>query len=251
MKKQKYLILILFLLFSGLVFARPVLVAHRGANQEADENTIKAYQLAIDYRVDYIECDPRLTRDGVFIIMHDPEVDRTTNGTGRVADMTLKQIQRLRTKNGERVPTLKQVLEWAKKNPAGVYLDTKEPTVSALEKMVQLVKETGMEKQVIFGLWHLNQLKWLESNYPKLVSCISYPWPPASLKRLKKLGADWVGTLTSLATRTMLNRAHRLGLKVITMPINDPEVMKKKLQAGLDALQTDDPKIFYQINLLK
>jgi len=175
--------------------------------------------------------------------MHDPTVDRTTNGKGKVKNLTFKEIKSLKTKNGETIPTLKKVLAYAKKQNAGVYLDTKEKSISALQKMVELVKEYQMEDKVIFGLWHLNQLKWLENNYPELVSCISFPFPALTLEQAKRYGADWVGTLIALATKFLIKRAHRLKLKVITMPINDIEIMKKKYQLGIDAIQTDDPRL--------
>jgi len=223
--------------------AKPVWVAHRGDNAEADENTIKAYQLAAGYGVNYIECDPRLSKDGVFISMHDPSVERTTSGTGKIAGMTLAQIKSLRTKNGEQVPTLEEIFNLAKAAGVGVYLDTKGKDIDYLKLLTDFVLKNGMEKKVIVGLWDLKQLEWLNENHPDMESCISWPWPSSSLAKLKKLGADWVGTTVSLATKKMIASAHQQGLKVITLQINDLKTISQKISFGIDAVQTDDPRL--------
>jgi len=222
---------------------RPLLIAHRGAQIEADENTIKAFEIAIQRGVDYIETDPRLTKDGVFVMMHDSSVARTTNGTGEVSKMTLAEIKSLRTKNGEQVPTLEEVFQFAREHNIGVYLDTKEKELSAIKKLVEQVISAGMTDRVILGLWQLNHLKWVEKHHPEIVTCISWPMPPVSLKHLKKINADWVGTLVSFASKEMIEKAHKRGLKVITLEINDADTIRKKIEFGIDAILTDDPRL--------
>jgi len=223
--------------------SKPIWVAHRGDNAEADENTIKAYQLAIGYGVNYIECDPRLSKDGVFVSMHDASVERTTTGTGKIADMTMEQVKSLRTKNGEPVPALEEIFNLAKASGVGVYLDTKGKDIDYLNLLADFVLKNGMEKKVIVGLWNIKQLKWLNENHPEMESCISWPWPAGSLAKLKKMGADWVGTTVPLATKKMIASAHKQGLKVITLQINDPKTISQKISFGIDAVQTDDPRL--------
>ena len=97
---------------------RPVaVIAHRGASGEFPENTIPAFQAAIDLEVEMIEFDVQLTRDHGLIVLHDAGVDRTSDGTGTVADMDLSQIRQLDAGSwfsdhfaGERFPTLKETL---------------------------------------------------------------------------------------------------------------------------------------------
>ena len=221
----------------------PILVAHRGASHLADENTLKAYALAAEYGMDYIECDPRLTKDGVFVIMHDTTVDRTTNGNGEVSKLTLTEIRSLRTKNGEQIPTLEEVLALAKEKDIGIFIDTKVNEIPAFEKKIDLIKKFGMEEKVIVGLWWQDAQKWMEKNYPEIATCLSWPAPIPSLKGVKKTGAEWVGALVPHATESMIKNAHKAGLKVITMPINDPEQIRQKIQYGLDVVQTDDPRL--------
>ena len=81
--------------------ARPMVVAHRGASIEQPENTIEAFEAAIDAGADAVEFDVRMTADGHAVVMHDPDVSRTTDGTGLVSEMTLEEIRKLG------VPTLR------------------------------------------------------------------------------------------------------------------------------------------------
>jgi glycerophosphoryl diester phosphodiesterase len=243
-----YLILLLFLLayhVSADVWpeGRPVYVSHRGANREADENTLKAYAIAAEYGMDFIECDPRLTRDRVFVIMHDATVDRTTNGHGRVKDMTLEEIKALRTAHGEQVPTLREVLELARDRELGIYLDIKVFTPESLELMLELLDEYDMADKVFMGFYKRAGVKYIEEKRPEIVTDPAWPLAVITLKQAERLGADFVGTLSQFATRRMVKRAHRHGLKVITMPVNDPEKIEKQRSIGLDAIQTDLPEL--------
>src|SRR3954453_8427155 len=94
--------------------------AHRGAKTVAPENTIAAYEAAVKAGADYIELDVRRTRDGKLVIMHDSTVDRTTNGHGAVADLTSEGIETLDAGQGQRVPTFREALLWAKQR--GVHI---------------------------------------------------------------------------------------------------------------------------------
>jgi glycerophosphoryl diester phosphodiesterase len=86
------------------------IIAHKGASGHAPENTMAAFQLALDHRADGFELDVKLSKDGHVVVIHDSTVDRTTNGTGRVNQLTLTQLQALDAGNGERIPTLEEVL---------------------------------------------------------------------------------------------------------------------------------------------
>jgi glycerophosphoryl diester phosphodiesterase len=226
---------------------RPILVAHRGANLEADENTLKAYKLAIQYGMDYIECDPRLTKDGVFVIMHDGNVNRMTNNTGKISDMTLAEIRALKTKNGEQIPTLEEVLSLAKEKGVRVYLDTKAYDDSYMEQLITQVKKAEMGDNVMAGLWTLEQLKFMQKKYPEIAKSIPYPTPISNMKTAKKLGANWVGTVLEQATDTAIKKADEAGLKIITMPINDKEIIVREIKAGMQIIQTDDPKLLCSV----
>jgi len=90
---------------------KPKIIAHRGASAHAPENTMTAFQLALDLGIDGVELDVMLSRDGQVVVIHDDTVDRTTDGTGNVRDLTLAELKKLDAGEGEQVPTLVEVFE--------------------------------------------------------------------------------------------------------------------------------------------
>jgi glycerophosphoryl diester phosphodiesterase len=89
----------------------PLIIAHRGASADAPENTITAFALAAEQGADGVELDVQLSADGVPVVIHDGRVDRTTNGTGAVSELTVERLQALDAGDGRPVPTLEQVFE--------------------------------------------------------------------------------------------------------------------------------------------
>ena len=119
--------------------SRPRVIAHRGASAEEPEHTLRAYQRAIDMGADGVECDVRLTRDGVLVCLHDRTVERTSNGSGVVSTMTFADLHRLdfgswfpATGRGEpaEILTLEQLIEvlLAANRPLELAVETKHPT---------------------------------------------------------------------------------------------------------------------------
>ncbi len=132
----------------SLAQARTVVaIAHRGEHNHHPENTIPAYQAAIKLGANFIEVDVRTTKDGKLVVMHDATVNKTTNGHGRVADMTLRQIRALDAGikfsprfAGTRVPTFDEVLRLAR-GKIGIYADVKQ---ASAETFVNALKRYGM-----------------------------------------------------------------------------------------------------------
>ena len=128
-----------------------LVVAHRGDWRNAPENSLQAYRNCIDMGVDMIEIDIHKTQDNQFIVMHDATADRTTNGKGKIADMTLADIKKLYLKSGHgiktrhRVPTLEEVLLLAK-DKILVNIDKGD---NYFDEIYELLLKTGTEKQVV------------------------------------------------------------------------------------------------------
>src|SRR5947209_6278476 len=130
-----------------LLVRRPYVLAHRGASAYAPENTLAAFERAIAMRADGIETDVRATRDGVLVLVHDERVDRTTDGEGRVHELSLAELQRMDAGGpfnprfaGERVPTVELFLErYGRRLP--LCLEVKQ--VGVEERLVELVRQRG------------------------------------------------------------------------------------------------------------
>ncbi len=165
---------------------RILVVAHRGAHQNYPENSLSSYREAIRIGVDIIETDVRATKDGVLVIMHDKTVDRTTNGTGNVSDLTFDELRKLRLKhNGEitneEIPTFDEVLNLVK-GKVMLDIDYKaEP--SFIEKTCQAIKNAKVEDQVLFFLYDYKDIPVIRKIAP---SCLIMP-RARSLKDMDKI----------------------------------------------------------------
>jgi hypothetical protein len=154
---------------------RIAVIAHRGGAGIMPENTLAAFQHAIRLGCDYVEIDVRTTRDGKLVIMHDRTVDRTTNGSGAVNELTLAAIRKLDAGakfsplyRGEKVPTLDEVFELCR-GKINVYIDHKDATVQAI---LRTIRRHRMEKQVLVygGLEKLKEWKQTAPDIPIMPS---------------------------------------------------------------------------------
>src|SRR6478672_765847 len=142
---------------------RMLRIGHRGAAGHVLENTLGSIEKAIELGVDYVEIDLRFTRDGHVVILHDPTVDRTTNGHGRIKDLTLAQVRRIKTKDGQHVPTLEEVLKFTD-GRVGLMLELK---VRGLAKPVtEIVERSGFSNPVIYASFHYKELFRVRESLP-------------------------------------------------------------------------------------
>ncbi len=247
-------LILILLLYFGLYFALrgpltsdPQLIAHRGGPVYAPENTLAAFRNAIAVGADWIEMDVQMTRDGVLVVVHDETVDRTTNGTGAVGDLTLEQIHALDAGNGERVPTFDQVIVLAKEAGVGLLPETKSPHLyPGIEaKMVQAIVEADYVQNTVIQSFEPETLDVIKELDPDIKVCPLYGlW-------VLDLGGPQPGEahiLCPMAEMVILNpwmirQAHAEGRKVFVWfgVIEYPLVMRFILDLGADGLMVDDP----------
>jgi glycerophosphoryl diester phosphodiesterase len=153
-----------------------LVVSHRGDWRYAPENSYQAVKRCIDLGVDIVEIDVRKTKDGHMVLMHDETVDRTTNGTGRVEDLSLKEIRQLRLKNNcgvigsmQKVPTLEEIMTLTK-DKILVNLDKTEG--KTLKEAYQILKKTGTVGQTIFK--GNDSLEYMYDRYGALLDSVIY-----------------------------------------------------------------------------
>lgn len=136
---------------------RRLIIAHRGASAEAPENTLEAFQLGLDQGADALEMDVRLTRDGVAVVIHDPTLDRTTDRTGAVAELTLEQVQLADAGGGARVPTFRSVLEAFPRTPLLVEIKAGE----AQDAVAAEIERAGARERVVIASFQHRALEKL------------------------------------------------------------------------------------------
>ncbi len=149
---------------TNAVTRTPVWTAHRGNFVTYPENSLSAYRSALENGADCIETDVYLTKDGEVVILHDGTLDRTSNGTGNVANLTLAEIQKFKLKNtngtlsDETFPTFRELLELCKGKDIKILCEIKSGEANLTKKTSDLIKEFKMEKQVVYISFNATQL---------------------------------------------------------------------------------------------
>jgi glycerophosphoryl diester phosphodiesterase len=224
----------------------PVMIAHhRGANRYAPENTLPAIRTAVALGADYVEIDIRTTKDGQFVLMHDASVDRTTDGTGRVNELTLAEIRTLDAGSwfgkpfaGTRVATLDEALAAFGPRTA-VYLDAKDISPAAL---LAVVKNHGLlDRHVVYqSAGYAAKLKTLDARVRTLL-----PLRRASdLAKLVELRPFGVDASWRALSRELIAESHEMSIKVFSDALGENEAVSQYRRAigwGLDLIQTDHP----------
>jgi glycerophosphoryl diester phosphodiesterase len=214
-------------------------IAHRGEHQKHVENTMAAYQSAIDLGADFIEVDVRTTSDGRMVVMHDGNADRTTDGHGPIAAMTFADVQRLRTKAGDRVPEFEEVLALAR-GRISVYVDVKqvapEPLLAALEK------HGAAERAVVYcGFDYARQLLDRQPSIRVMPEA-------SSLERVRRIVAELRPKVIAFDARDfkddIIAIARDAGAGVFVDRLgqaDNPAAWEDAVQRGATGIQTDHP----------
>ena len=236
-------------------FPRPIIFAHRGDLAHAPENTLPAFQQAIQKGADGVELDVKLTADGHVIVIHDSTVDRTTDGKGRVASLPLEAIRKLDAGKwfnekfaGTKVPLLEEVFEVVGKDKM-INIELKDYTVShdgLVKKVCELIKRHDNHNQILFSSFFPSTLK---------VAAQALPEIPRGLLAMPGLLGLWTRSFgfmfgdyqalhpyISSTSREQMQRAHRLKRRVHVWTVNKPEDIIQLKEWGVDGIITDDPQ---------
>lgn len=235
---------------------RPVCIAHRGGAGIAPENTLAAFENAAKIGAPWSELDVRASKRGALVVMHDCTLERTTNGSGRVCDFTLKELQSLdagahfsRKFAGERIPSFSEVLK-AARGRMRLLVEIKEEGTE--EAVVSALRRHGMTDNCIvisFSPRALYRVRTLTRDIATgLILKLDRPAVPGPLiLRTRRLGASLISPHHAGVTRAFVQAAHAKGLTIITWTVNDRARMKQLLAMGVDGITTDRPDIL--INL--
>jgi glycerophosphoryl diester phosphodiesterase len=224
----------------------PVICAHRGASAAAPENTVAAFRLAGGLGADMFELDVSLTKDGAPVIMHDTSVDRTTDGKGNVADLTLAEIRRLDAGSwkdakykGELVPTLEDVFDNRGGLMINVEIKANVPNVEeTADKVAALIRKHGLQHNVVVSSFSAPALSRLHETAPEIPTgflfggTIPEAFPP---------GISAVHPLHTVVTRRFVDWAHGNEWKVNPWTIDDPTEMRRLMDLGVDMIITNVP----------
>jgi glycerophosphoryl diester phosphodiesterase len=242
------------------IVPQPVIFAHRGASAYAPENTLAAFNLAVEQGADGIELDAKLSADGHVVVVHDPTLARTTGAPDQVKDMALDDLHALdagsffsKKFKGEKIPTLEEVFEtFGKKTLINVELTNYNTRHDHLvETVCMLVKRFGLQDRVLFS-------SFLGSNLSDVRSFI--PNAQTGLLALPGILGAWhrsfgfaFGKYDALhpniknTTQEQIYFVHRLKRRVHVWTVNEAHDMRRLFKWGVNAIFTDDPPLAVRV----
>jgi glycerophosphoryl diester phosphodiesterase len=224
---------------------RPLVIAHRGASGQRPENTLPAYELAVQQGADMIEIDLHRTRDGAIVVTHNERLEGL-GGRGEIADATLAEVRALDAGGGERVPTLDEVLDGFGERIA-FNLELKRGTrgeYDALERLsVEAVRQRGILARTLFSSFYDPVLAALraEGDDVRIGTLVSPRAPAGWLERSRVVGSEAVHFWLGLASEEAVAAAHEAGLAVHVYTVDAVDAMRALLERGVDGLFTNHP----------
>ncbi len=219
-------------------------IAHRGASGYEAENTIAAFKKAIDIGADMIELDVRMSRTGEVIVIHDPKLDRTTNGHGEVNRKTLAEIKSVQAKNGEQIPTLEEALDTINRRVV-VNINVKEDAalVPTAEIMYRYVEKKGWNyTDFIISCSRIFKLKRLKKRYPKLLIAPIIVMLPSLWTRIAKSCKPYSFSVHKYAlNKKLIEFAKKKKIHVYVWTLNSDEDLEKYKQMDIAGIITNYP----------
>jgi glycerophosphoryl diester phosphodiesterase len=228
-----------------------LVIGHRGAAGHAPENTMASFQKGLELGADLIELDIHMTRDGALVVMHDGDVSRTTDGRGRIKEMTLAQVRELDAGawfdprfRGERVPILSEVLEWAR-GRIPLVIEIKGDPLPARgieEELLGMLRTRDMVDSVMAISFHHPSVRRLKELEPARATGILYTGrlvDPVAAARAAL--ADSVRPAWSYWTREDVEAVHAAGLSASAWNADDEPVMEYLVSLGIDSIGANYP----------
>lgn len=253
----------------------PLVIAHQGGDGVWPGDTMLAFENSVAIGADVLEMDAHITQDGEIVLMHDEEVDRTTNGTGLIEDLTLEEIKRLDAAydwsidddatfphrgQGIQVPTLVEVFE---RFPDMRYVIEIKLTRDPIDKpLCDLIRNHAMQDKVLIGSFHDEAMKNFRTACPEVATSaarnevrnyvilgkvflwgffapdyqtVQPPWDPE-----ESLGI-------TIMTERFIRESHIKNLRVEPWTVNDPDLMRQYIEWGVDGIITDRPDLMLEV----
>jgi glycerophosphoryl diester phosphodiesterase len=254
----------------------PLVIAHQGGDDVRPGDTLPAFQHAVDIGADVLEMDAHITKDGHIVLMHDERVDRTTDGTGLIEEMSLEELKKLDAayewtpdggqtypyrEHGVEAPTLEELFQ---KFPQMRYvIEIKKSQIPIDKPLCELVRKYGMQNKVMVASFHDEAMANFRAICPEVATSGSRN-EVTPFVLLSKL--NWTGFLRSpqfqslqvpyetkesygipILTRRFIEQAHARNVRIEPWTVDDPELMKEYISWGVDGIITDNPELMLDV----
>ena len=229
-----------------------LITAHRGAKAVAPENTMAAFKAAMDAGADFIELDVQHTRDRQVVVLHDADFMRMGGDPRRVADLTAAEVATIdigRKRGpqfaGEHAPTLVEVIDLVRgRMKINIELKYNVPDPGLAPAVVELLRREDFIDEVVITSLDYSALKQVRSIEPRLKTGHIVT---AAVGDVLRTEADFLSLNSAKATSSLVRRARAGGKDVAVWTVNDPEVMLRMIERGVDNIITDDPALLVRV----
>ncbi len=218
------------------------IIAHRGYSGAAPENTLDAFAKAADIGADMIELDVQMTADGELVVFHDSDLKRITGVDGAVSEWTLADIKTLDAGNGERIPTLDEVIELISPTELGIYLELKDigESDTFVQKVVETVNRYSMQDRVLYASFNYEYLCMIKEDEENAkILCNTSIGDPEKL--LNEYPADCYGVNRENINQDTIRKLKEAGKTVYVWTVNTPVQMRNAITLGADGIVTNEP----------
>ena len=224
------------------------IIAHRGASAYAPENTLAAFDKALDLGAADVEFDVHFSADGQVVVIHDDTVDRTTNGSGAVAELTLAQLKSLDAGSWfaaqfseERIPTLMELLE-RYKDRLHLHIEVKGRAEHLSEKTIDLVRDHGWLDSVTIISFQKERLEEARAYAPEIpAGWLAREVDESMIEQARRLRLAMICPQAGILDRELADRLHQKGFIVMVWGAGDEDVMRRVVEAGADGMTVDFP----------
>ncbi|WP_406129967.1 glycerophosphodiester phosphodiesterase [Streptomyces sp. NBC_00989] len=214
-------------------------IGHRGVMGLEPENTLRSFVAAEQAGLDVIELDLHLSKDGALVVMHDADVDRTTDGTGPIAERTLGELRTLDAGRGERVPVFEEVLD-AVRSP--IQAEIKD--LAAARALAEVMHRRNLAERVEVSSFHDEAIAEIARLVPGVrTALIASRFGPDVVDRATEAGAETVCLNIRRLTLEVVEAARKADLKIIGWVVNTQDQLRLVRALGLDGATTDYPEI--------
>ena len=217
-------------------------IGHRGARAYEPENTLSSFRRALELGVDAVELDVKKTRDNELVVIHNADVNKTTDGSGSVSELTLEQIKGLVTEKGEQVPTLEEVLDVVARR-VKVLIELKETGTE--EQVMELIHKKRLTENVIIVSFSEDVLRKVRELDEEVATGLIYVRHKNPIQAALDLKAEYLLSLYRFTHSANVKKAHENGLKVIVWTINTKEEAEEYKKKGVDGIASDRPDILH------
>ena len=223
-------------------------IAHRGASAYAPENTLAAFDKALDLGAAHVEFDVHFSADGQVVVIHDDTVDRTTNGSGAVASLTLAQLRLLDAGSwfaaqftGERIPSLVDLLE-RYKSRLHFHIEIKGQAEHLSERTIDLVRSYGWPDSVTITSFQKARLEEARAYAPEIpAGWLAREVDESLVEQARRMGLAEICPHADFLDRELVERLHQRGFMVRAWGARDEEAMRRVVEAGADGMTIDFP----------